>query len=171
MIRDHYKKPIHINSAYRTPAYNKSIGGSTRSQHCLGTAADIRIEGVEPLQLALYISSLPFFKNRGGIGLYDRNTGIYNGFVHVDVRKNKSRWISKTGTAYLSTPNLMPVLKVNARDGGSNSYAVTVLQRHLGQKNPDGVFGEQTKQAVVKWQQEHKLTADGIVGEKTWLTL
>lgn len=51
------------------------------------------------------------------------------------------------------------------------SYAVTVLQRHLGIKNPDGVFGTATEAAVIAWQKNHGLTADGVVGEKTWLTL
>ena len=32
---------IRINSGYRTPAYNKQIGGATNSQHCKGEAADI----------------------------------------------------------------------------------------------------------------------------------
>ena len=32
---------IRINSGYRTPAYNKQIGGATNSQHCRGEAADI----------------------------------------------------------------------------------------------------------------------------------
>lgn len=33
--------------------------------------------------------------------------------------------------------------------------------------NPDGVFGNKTEQAVKKFQAEHGLVADGIVGEKT----
>lgn len=32
---------IRVNSGYRTPAYNRSIGGATLSQHIEGTAADI----------------------------------------------------------------------------------------------------------------------------------
>ena len=32
---------IRVNSGYRTPAYNKQIGGATNSQHCKGEAADI----------------------------------------------------------------------------------------------------------------------------------
>ena len=65
----------------------------------------------------------------------------------------------------------MPTLKRGMRDGGATSYAITVLQRHLEIKNPDGVFGAATEEAVIAWQKNHGLTADGIVGEKTWLTL
>ena len=32
---------IRVNSGYRTPAYNKQIGGATNSQHCKGEATDI----------------------------------------------------------------------------------------------------------------------------------
>ncbi|MGM9568003.1 MAG: D-Ala-D-Ala carboxypeptidase family metallohydrolase [Clostridia bacterium] len=35
---------VHINSGYRTPSYNKKIGGASKSQHTLGTAADIIVK-------------------------------------------------------------------------------------------------------------------------------
>ena len=82
-IRNHYGKAVHINSAYRTPTYNKKVGGATYSQHLYGTAADIRINGVKPKDLAAYIETL--MPNYGGIGIYPT-------FVHVDIRKTKSRW-------------------------------------------------------------------------------
>lgn len=82
-IRNHYGKAVNINSAYRTPAYNKKVGGATYSQHLYGTAADIRINGVKPKDLAAYIETL--MPNYGGIGIYPT-------FVHVDIRKVKSRW-------------------------------------------------------------------------------
>ena len=34
--------------------------------------------------------------------------------------------------------------------------------------NPDGDFGSQTQKAVVAFQSSQGLTADGIVGPKTW---
>jgi hypothetical protein len=46
-IRAFYKKPITINSGYRCKKLNRSIGGATTSQHCLGQAADFIIHGVE----------------------------------------------------------------------------------------------------------------------------
>lgn len=40
-LRIAFKRPIHINSGFRTPEINKSIGGAKNSQHCLGMASDI----------------------------------------------------------------------------------------------------------------------------------
>lgn len=42
-IRDAWKAPIIINSAYRSEAVNKAVGGVKNSQHRLGEAADITI--------------------------------------------------------------------------------------------------------------------------------
>jgi hypothetical protein len=55
-------KPISINSAYRSPGVNAAIGGSKTSQHCHGTAADIRVAGMIPDQVVKRIiaSTLPY---------------------------------------------------------------------------------------------------------------
>ena len=82
-IRDHFGKAVIINSAYRTEAHNKSIGGATYSQHKYGLAADIHINGVTPKEIAAYVETL--MPLSGGIG-------IYKSFTHVDVRRVKSRW-------------------------------------------------------------------------------
>lgn len=82
-IRDHFGKPVNINSAYRTPAYNKKVEGATQSQHLYGMAADISISGVSPKEVAAFAETL--LPKTGGIG-------IYGSFCHVDVRRVKSRW-------------------------------------------------------------------------------
>lgn len=41
--------PIIINSAFRSPAVNKAVGGSSTSNHLYGCAADIRAFGMEQL--------------------------------------------------------------------------------------------------------------------------
>lgn len=46
-IRDHFDRPIHISSGYRSIQLNKSIGGSSSSQHCKGEAIDIDMDGTE----------------------------------------------------------------------------------------------------------------------------
>ena len=82
-IRDHFGKAVIINSAQRTEAHNKAIGGATYSQHKYGLAADIHINGVTPKEIAAYVETL--MPSSGGIG-------IYKSFTHVDVRRVKSRW-------------------------------------------------------------------------------
>jgi hypothetical protein len=44
-IRNHFGKPIHISSGYRSEALNKAIKGSNTSQHCTGEAIDIDMDG------------------------------------------------------------------------------------------------------------------------------
>ena len=40
-LRNHFNEPIYVSSFYRSPELNKIIGGSKKSQHCLGEAIDI----------------------------------------------------------------------------------------------------------------------------------
>lgn len=82
-IRDHFKKPVTINSGYRTVGKNKAVGGAAYSQHLYGTAADIQVKGVAPKAVCAFAETL--LPNTGGIGLYPT-------FSHVDVREVKSRW-------------------------------------------------------------------------------
>lgn len=82
-VRTHFGRPVTINSAYRTPEYNKKVGGESLSQHLYGRAADIVVTGVSPKKVAEYAETL--LKNRGGIG-------IYSNFTHIDTRSKKARW-------------------------------------------------------------------------------
>lgn len=50
---------------------------------------------------------------------------------------------------------------------GSTGEDVIKLQTKLG-VDPIGKFGPKTEAAVKAWQSEHDLTADGVVGDKTW---
>ena len=44
-IRDKWRSPIIVNSAYRSEQVNKAVGGAPTSQHRLGEAADIKVGG------------------------------------------------------------------------------------------------------------------------------
>ena len=87
VIRDTIGEPLHINSGYRTPAYNKSVGGKPASKHMLAQAADLTTKNYSPRQLHRIIEKLITEKKikQGGLGLYP-------GFVHYDVRGVKARW-------------------------------------------------------------------------------
>lgn len=82
-VRNHFGKAVTINSGYRTPAYNKKIGGAEYSQHTYGTAVDIKVTGIKPKAVAQFVETL--MPNSGGIG-------IYSNFTHIDVREEKARW-------------------------------------------------------------------------------
>lgn len=65
-------RPIRIVSGYRSPAWNKRVGGATRSQHLVNAAADIP-SGIATVDQALAAG----FTGVGWCGSWA---------VHVDVR-------------------------------------------------------------------------------------
>ena len=82
-VRTHFKWPVIITSGYRTPKYNKKIGGVKNSQHTKGTAADIKVKMVLASEVQEYLCEK--YPNKYGIGKYDK-------FTHIDVREKKARW-------------------------------------------------------------------------------
>ena len=91
IIRAHFNKPVHINSAYRSLEYNRSIGSNDSSQHVLGRAADITIKGVSPDDVA---DAIEFLITTGM--LKEGGVGRYNTFTHYDIRGERARWNYKT---------------------------------------------------------------------------
>lgn len=87
VLRNHLNLPVIITSGYRSPAYNKRVGGVANSQHLLGTAADIQVKGLSPKAVAKAIESLIASgkMQQGGIG-------VYATFTHYDIRGTKARW-------------------------------------------------------------------------------
>jgi uncharacterized protein YcbK (DUF882 family) len=87
VLRDAIGKSIIINSAYRSPEYNKKIGGVKDSQHLKGNASDITVKGMTPKEVAKIIEGLIASgkMQQGGIG-------IYPNFTHYDIRGVKARW-------------------------------------------------------------------------------
>lgn len=57
-LREALGKPVVVNSAYRSPQVNRIVGGVATSQHSRGEAADIRVAGMDPLELACYIRDM-----------------------------------------------------------------------------------------------------------------
>ena len=86
-IRNHFGKPLKINSGYRCETHNSSVGGATGSRHTKGMAADFYIDGVTPREIAQYAESIGI----KGIGLYEAKDCGDN-FVHIDTRTTKSFW-------------------------------------------------------------------------------
>lgn len=85
-------KPMHIVSGYRSKSYNTKIGGAKKSRHTTGEAADVRVDGATPEQVALTAEAL--LGKHGGLGLYAYGADDKPGFVHIDTREGKkARWV------------------------------------------------------------------------------
>ena len=82
-IRDNFG-PVVITSANRCEDYNAKVGGSKKSQHLKGRAADIVVRGHTPKEIGDFIE-----KNFPNCGL-----GVYSDFTHIDSRGSRARWTS-----------------------------------------------------------------------------
>ena len=84
-----------INSGYRSPNHNQSVGGAPISQHLFGKAIDLKIGDInqdgsvnqEDKQIVYKILNTDIIANKGGLGFYP-NTQI----LHMDVRGEHARW-------------------------------------------------------------------------------
>jgi peptidoglycan hydrolase-like protein with peptidoglycan-binding domain len=152
---------VHINSGYRCPAHNAAAGGSPRSQHTLGKAADIRIAGISPVRAAILARQAGFT----GVGCY-----LYGdtAFCHVDVRANAVHWAAAAAGRYTylaDRDGFFPTVRA-----GSTGAAVRILQRYLG-RTVTGAFSRGDAAALAVRQRSLGLAADGVCGPKTWAAL
>ena len=90
-------KPIRINSGYRAPAVNALLGSKSTSQHCLGCAADIKVDSMKPDEIvkAIVNSNIK----------YDQIIREFDSWVHIsvpnsdkDTPRKSALIIDKTGT-------------------------------------------------------------------------
>lgn len=176
-IRDHYGKAVNITSAYRTASYNSKIGGAAKSQHLYGTAADIRITGVTPRDLARYIETEV---NPGGLGLYDYGDNDKAGFVHVDTRAGKSRWVQTKSNGSATTVNSIVADYLDKGKGrsvvklGSAGADVLELERLLtaaGYAPMRAKADTALIAALELFQWDKGLKVDGECGAKSWAAL
>lgn len=182
-IREHFKAPITITSAYRCPTHNSRVGGAPGSRHSKGDAADIVVKGVAPREVAKYAESIGI----KGIGLYE--TSADGHFTHIDTRTSKSFWYgqseqprttfggSSSSTITTTDTTSYSETTVSLRDQGPVVKEIQQMLSEFGYdlssgpndqtKGIDGIFGMKTWKAVLDFQRKNNLEADGIVGEKT----
>jgi uncharacterized protein YcbK (DUF882 family) len=73
-------RPITVFSAYRTPNWNRKVGGAPKSQHVEGRALDLKPpEGLTVKQFYDLIKA-----NHKEFGI--QGIGLYKTFVHIDIR-------------------------------------------------------------------------------------
>lgn len=84
ILRDaerHFRGRVIVTSGYRSKAYNRRVGGATRSQHLNCRAADVRIPGVSKTALFRYLRRHP---KAGGVGIYRSQ------YVHIDIGRKRT---------------------------------------------------------------------------------
>lgn len=89
-VRNHFGKPVRINSGYRGPALNAAVGGSSKSQHCNGEAVDFEIDGLPNPELAKWVAANCEF-DQIILEFYDPKEGPNSGWVHASYSAGKNR--------------------------------------------------------------------------------
>ena len=82
-LRALWLKPHSPNSAYRSPAHNRDIGGAKGSRHMAGAAFDVPRRAMK-LDEPSFIAAA---KAHGFNGF-----GTYRTFIHIDMRSRGARW-------------------------------------------------------------------------------
>ncbi|MGH8381986.1 D-Ala-D-Ala carboxypeptidase family metallohydrolase [Pseudomonas sp.] len=90
-------KPVLVSSGYRSVELNRAIGGSLKSAHVQGLAADINAPGMAPLALAQRVADSPL--------MFDQLILEYDQWVHLGLAATPERrqlLTIRKGTGYLS---------------------------------------------------------------------
>lgn len=163
-FRNYVETGVYFNSAYRTPSYNKKVGGATNSYHVKGQALDIPF-----LNSYKYLTSrekmCAFFNTLGVKGII-----IYPTFIHVDTRTTK--YHADNNGNYKTFGKVHIPFKQTLKRGSKNvdvgimQYKLKMLGYDVG--NADMVYGGKTELSVRKFQSNNNLKVNGVVEETTW---
>ncbi len=97
-FRQWYGRPMPVNAWFRTAAYNKKVGGNTKSSHLRGCATDWGLPGVSKDDFIRYAKKWKeICKAHGIVG----EAGLYTWGIHLgsSVRYSKEfyHWDSRSG--------------------------------------------------------------------------
>lgn len=152
-LRTTYGKPIKVGYAFKRIGEG---GHSSMSQHYAGMAMDIaqNLSSAERDKLRNLAISL-------GVFTYVEPKVLTPTWIHVDKR---------VGTPACSTGGY-PLVR-----SGSRGVYVATLQDALNTLGHnagtiDGMFGNKTRDAVIRFQKANGLSQDGVVGCNTWQKL
>lgn len=178
MNRNGYTK-ILISRGYSCPEYNKKIGGASGSQHTKGKAIDCRFyKGSTPVsakEVCCKAQDYGFkgiaYINANYVHLDNRTIGKYRG----DETKGYSNNVGGDFYSYFGIKkeeakyNLTRTLKKGSKGDDVKQLQKTLIELgySVGKYGADGSFGNDTENAVKKFQKAKGITQDGFVGKNT----
>lgn len=163
-------------------------GGTAWSSHAFGAALDVRYESLQFCEQAILpwlienadrlgVQRIHHYARnqywQAGKGWVNRTPGQGDDWLHIEV--HPTRWADTTPIAdrlKAGNPAAGSTPKYPGRPVklGSTGKAVQAIQIALG-TTADSKFGPVTDRLVRNFQTANRLTADGIVGPKTWAVL
>lgn len=100
----------------------------------------------------------------------------YSSYLDLDKSyMDRSEWLRWASGDLLPEPSepteqIKPILKKGDRNEYVKSWQRLLNENGYDCGNADGIFGDRTQAAVIRWQQNHGMEA-GYIGPKTWETI
>lgn len=173
-IRDHFNAPVSIPCGHRCEKHNaETPNAATKSRHIYGQAADIHVAGVKPIDVARFAEKIGV----KGIGLYDT-------FVHIDTRTQKSFWYShaqlrrdtfgcsavnnRYAAEYTQTDFVKEVQSAFGAtvDGAAGQETMSMTVTLSAKKNPTHKAVKAVQKRLKSLGYEEVGNADGVAGPK-----
>ena len=85
-LRARIGRPIIITSGYRSQRVNELVGGSKTSQHMLGKAADIHVQGYTPQQMDMVYRTIQMYYDFDQLIFYPSKN-----IIHISWNGDKNR--------------------------------------------------------------------------------
>ena len=104
------------------------------------------------------------YSSKGKLKGYSGNLDLDKAYI------TKQEWTAYAQGNIAIDPAVKPVLKKGDRNEYVRAWQTLLNMNGYQCGNADGIFGDKTERAVVRWQQDHGMES-GIIGSQTWETI
>ena len=94
-LRDWWNAPFKVSSGYRSEKHNEVIGGSKNSQHKIFATDIIPSTKSSRIEKPSLPNAIDLLADKADEIGFD-GIGIYDVFIHLDLRGKKARWNNRT---------------------------------------------------------------------------
>ena len=104
------------------------------------------------------------YSSKGRLQGYNGNLDLYKAYI------SGTEWASYAQGGLAYDPDKRPVLRKGDRNEYVRAWQTLLNINGYQCGNADGIFGDKTEKAVIRWQQDHGMEA-GYIGSQTWETI